>query len=73
MTLTDTFQEPGVEPPGSQPMFQRGRLGHFALNAFPLGAPFGKMEGTYQLVTRTGDFFDVDIAPFTLSEPYTVH
>jgi catechol 2,3-dioxygenase-like lactoylglutathione lyase family enzyme len=27
------FQIPGVEPPGQQPMFQRGRLDHFALNA----------------------------------------
>ena len=39
----------------------------------PLGTPFGKMEGTYQMVSRSGDFFDVAIAPFTLSEPYTVH
>lgn len=27
------FQIPGVEPPGPQPIFQRGRLDHFALNA----------------------------------------
>ena len=27
------FQIPGVEPPGRQPFFQRGRLDHFALNA----------------------------------------
>jgi catechol 2,3-dioxygenase-like lactoylglutathione lyase family enzyme len=27
------FQIPGVDPPGEQPMFQRGRLDHFALNA----------------------------------------
>ena len=27
------FQVPGVEPPGAQPMFERGRLDHFALNA----------------------------------------
>ncbi len=27
------FQVPGVEPPGQQPFFQRGRLDHFALNA----------------------------------------
>jgi hypothetical protein len=25
------------------------------------------------MVSKTGDFFDVTIAPFTLSEPYTVH
>jgi catechol 2,3-dioxygenase-like lactoylglutathione lyase family enzyme len=32
-TVLHPFQVPGVEPPGSQQMFQRGRLGHFALNA----------------------------------------
>jgi len=31
------------------------------------------MEGTYQMVTRGGDRFDARIAPFTLSEPHTVH
>ncbi len=31
------------------------------------------MEGTYQMVTPTGEAFDAKIAPFTLSEPYTVH
>jgi uncharacterized protein affecting Mg2+/Co2+ transport len=31
------------------------------------------MEGSYQMVTSDGDEFDVRIAPFTLSEPYTVH
>jgi catechol 2,3-dioxygenase-like lactoylglutathione lyase family enzyme len=32
-TVLHPFEVPGVEPPGSQPMFQRGRLDHFALNA----------------------------------------
>jgi len=32
-TVLHPFQIPGVQPPGSQPMFQRGRLDHFALNA----------------------------------------
>jgi uncharacterized protein affecting Mg2+/Co2+ transport len=31
------------------------------------------MEGTYQMTTASGERFDVRIAPFTLSEPYTVH
>ena len=38
-----------------------------------LATPFGLMEGTYQMVTEAGESFDVKIAPFTLSEPYTVH
>ena len=32
-SLLHPFQVPGVEPPGAQPMFERGRLDHFALNA----------------------------------------
>ena len=32
-TVLHMFQVPGVEPPGQQPFFQRGRLDHFALNA----------------------------------------
>jgi catechol 2,3-dioxygenase-like lactoylglutathione lyase family enzyme len=32
-TVLHPFQVPDVEPPGKQPMFERGRLDHFALNA----------------------------------------
>ncbi|MBF2049821.1 MAG: VOC family protein [Leptolyngbya sp. IPPAS B-1204] len=32
-TVLHPFQVNGVEPPAPQPMFQRGRLDHFALNA----------------------------------------
>ena len=32
-TVLHPFQVPGVEPPGSQPMFERGRMDHFGLNA----------------------------------------
>ena len=32
-TVLHPFQVPGVEPPGQQPMFGRGRLDHFALNS----------------------------------------
>lgn len=39
----------------------------------PLPTEFGTMEGTYQMVTKDGETFDVTIAPFTLSGPYTVH
>ena len=31
------------------------------------------MQGSYQMVTKDEEQFDVTIAPFTLSEPYTVH
>jgi len=39
----------------------------------PLTTPFGMMEGTYDMVSATGESFAARIAPFTLSEPYTVH
>lgn len=32
-TVLHPFQVPGLEPPVGQPMFHRGRLDHFALNA----------------------------------------
>jgi catechol 2,3-dioxygenase-like lactoylglutathione lyase family enzyme len=32
-TVLHPFQVPGIAPPGEQPMFQRGRLDHFGLNA----------------------------------------
>lgn len=32
-TVLHPFQIPGVDPPGPQPMFERGRLDHFALRA----------------------------------------
>ena len=32
-TVLHPFEVPGVEPPGPRPMFGRGRLDHFALNA----------------------------------------
>jgi catechol 2,3-dioxygenase-like lactoylglutathione lyase family enzyme len=32
-TVLHPFQVPGIEPPAAQPMFHRGRLDHFALNA----------------------------------------
>jgi catechol 2,3-dioxygenase-like lactoylglutathione lyase family enzyme len=32
-TVLHPFQIPGVQPPREEPMFQRGRLDHFALNA----------------------------------------
>ena len=32
-TVLHPFEIPGIEPPGSLPMFRRGRLDHFALHA----------------------------------------
>jgi ApaG protein len=61
---------PGVV--GQQPVLEPGAAFTYT-SGCPLTTPFGTMEGTYQMVTRTGESFDVRIPPFTLSEPYTVH
>ncbi|HEX6974889.1 MAG TPA: Co2+/Mg2+ efflux protein ApaG [Vicinamibacterales bacterium] len=61
---------PGVV--GEQPILKPGESFEYT-SGCPLGTPFGLMEGTYQMVTDDGDRFDAKIAPFTLSEPYTVH
>ena len=61
---------PGVV--GEQPVLHPGESFTYT-SGCPLPTPFGMMEGTYQMVTGRGDRFDARIAPFTLSEPYTVH
>lgn len=61
---------PGVV--GEQPILGPGEAFTYT-SGCPLTTPFGTMEGSYQMVNREGEMFDVKIAPFTLSEPYTVH
>ena len=61
---------PGVV--GQQPVLGPGESFTYT-SGCPLTTPFSLMEGTYQMVNRSGESFDVKIAPFTLSEPYTVH
>lgn len=61
---------PGVV--GKQPTLAPGESFEYT-SGCPLPTPFGIMEGTYQMITAIGERFDARIAPFTLSEPYTVH
>lgn len=61
---------PGVV--GKQPTLRPGQSFEYT-SGCELGTPFGVMEGSYQMISDTGERFDVKIAPFTLSEPYTVH
>ena len=61
---------PGVV--GRQPILKPGESFEYT-SGCPLRTPFGVMEGTYQMVSEGGERFDAKIAPFTLSEPYTVH
>ena len=62
----------GLGVVGQQPVLAPGETFTYT-SGCPLKTPFGKMEGTYQMTSRSGERFDVRIAPFTLSEPYTVH
>jgi len=61
---------PGVV--GKQPVLAPGESFTYT-SGCPLNTPFGVMEGTYQMITAGGEQFDAKVAPFTLSEPYTVH
>lgn len=61
---------PGVV--GQQPTIAPGESFTYT-SGCPLKTPFGTMQGKYQMVTGAGESFDARIAPFTLSEPYTVH
>jgi ApaG protein len=62
----------GLGVVGQQPVLERGEAFEYT-SGCPLSTPFGSMQGTYQLVTDTGERFDTEIAPFTLEAPYTVH
>jgi ApaG protein len=57
---------------GKQPVLKPGESFEYT-SGCPLSTSFGVMQGTYQMMTASGEFFDATIAPFTLSEPYTVH
>jgi len=61
---------PGVV--GQQPVLAPGEAFEYT-SGCPLTTPFGMMQGTYQMVNQQGEQFDVEIAQFQLSEPYTVH
>ncbi len=61
---------PGVV--GKQPLLRPGQAFEYT-SACPLTTPFGTMHGTYQMVTPTGDGFDVEIAPFGLGEPHAIN
>jgi ApaG protein len=62
---------PGVV--GEQPVLAPGESFQYT-SGCPLKTSTGVMHGTYQMVvTDGGKRFDVEIAPFALHEPYTVH
>lgn len=62
----------GPDVVGQRPILRPGESFEYT-SGCPLKTPFGVMEGTYQMAGEQGSGFDAKIAPFTLSEPYTVH
>ena len=61
---------PGVV--GEQPVLAPGESYRYT-SGCPLRTDVGKMEGSYQMVTPSGETFEIAIAPFTLCAPGLVH
>ena len=61
---------PGVV--GEQPTLKPGESYQYT-SGCPLRTPTGTMHGTYQMVTADGETFDAEIAPFILSETYSIN
>jgi len=61
---------PGVV--GKQPILKPGQS--FQYSSFvTLAASTGAMRGTYQMISEDGTPFEIEIPPFALREPYTIH
>jgi len=66
----EEIRGPGVV--GEQPILAPGGAFEYTSGCL-LTTEVGKMEGTYQMITKLGEPFDATIAPFTLAEPGLVH
>jgi ApaG protein len=67
---TEEVIGPGVV--GEQPVLAPGESFKYS-SWCPLKTPTGLMRGTYRMVRADGSQFDIEIAPFALAAPYTVH
>jgi ApaG protein len=68
MGKVEEVRGPGVI--GQQPLLGPGESFRYT-SGCPLTTPFGSMQGSYQMVNQAGEQFDIAIAPFALTEPYT--
>ena len=74
--ITDAYGQveevrgPGVV--GERPRLQPGQAFEYT-SGCPLGTPFGSMEGSYQMIDGEGTTFEVQIPPFSLREPNSMH
>ena len=62
----------GDDVVGERPVLAPGEAFQYT-SGCEVNTPTGVMRGTYQMVTERGTEFDIEIAPFALHEPYTVH
>jgi ApaG protein len=67
---TEEVRGPGVV--GEQPVLTPGDSFQYT-SSCALKSSTGVMRGSYQMIDADGDQFDVEIAPFALHEPHTVH
>jgi len=68
MGEVEEVRGPGVV--GNQPVLAPGKSFEYT-SGCPLTTPFGSMHGTYQMIIQGDEQFDIEIAPFTLTEPYS--
>ncbi len=71
--ITDSFgridevRGPGVV--GEQPILLPGEVFEYT-SGTPLATPSGIMAGSYEMETDKGEYFDVEIPPFSLDSPH---
>ena len=68
MGQTEEVRGKGVV--GKQPVLEPGESFEYT-SGCELKTPFGSMRGTYQMVTDKQEDFEIEIPPFTMTEPYT--
>ncbi len=57
---------------GEQPVLAPGESFTYS-SGCPLTTDVGTMHGSYRMVSDSGETLDVELAPFTLCEPGTIH
>jgi ApaG protein len=66
----ELVEGPGVV--GEQPILEPGE--EFEYTSYcPLPTAVGAMQGAYRMVTKSGQQFEAEIAPFTLAMPFAVN
>ena len=68
MGKVEEVRGPGVV--GKQPVLAPGESFEYT-SGCPLTTPFGSMQGTYQMINQAAEKFDIEIAQFILTEPYS--